>query len=447
MIGVPAFRRFFGYTYKGEPTIPASWLSAFNSISSVGQFFGGFVCSWFSDRIGRKWSLLLGLLFVTGGVFGEIFSHARVAFLLGKLVLGVGLGFYLTIGPLYASEIAPVTLRGIVTGGTNLGICIGQLLANGVIAGFGSRTDLWSFRGPFAIQWLFVSVMLLGLPFAPESPWYFVRNGDHEKAEKSLKQLYGQNADVKNKLAMIRRTVERDIELASNTKWIQCFQGTNLVRTVISVGVFACQHLSGIIFVLGYSSYFFQLAGIDTKHSFDLGVGVTACGVVGCVVAWSLMNTWGRRNLFITGMIGMTIVLLLMGILDVVHTGAARWVQASCTVVYALIYQATIGPLAFAILGETSSPALRAKTIGLATACQAVFGTVFNIVIGYLINPDEANLKVCCSFSVSILLLLMARIGQGRFHIWRFLRTGDDLVLLLCSGAQGSNICADRCHL
>ena len=139
---------------------------------------------------------------------------------------------------------------------------------------------------------------------------------------------------------------------------------------MISIGVFACQHLSGIVFVLGFSTYFFELAGINTSDAFDLGVGVTACGVVGVMISWAVINSWGRRKLFISGMIGMTIVLILMGILDVVHTSGARWVQASCTVVYALIYQITIGCIAFAILGEASTSSLRAKTIGLATATQ-----------------------------------------------------------------------------
>lgn len=83
-------------------------------------------------------------------------SHTRPAFLVGKLILGIGLGFYLTIGPLYCSEVAPVVLRGIITGGINFAIVIGQLLANAVIKGFGDRTDRWAFRGPFAVQWLFV---------------------------------------------------------------------------------------------------------------------------------------------------------------------------------------------------------------------------------------------------------------------------------------------------
>ena len=379
--------------YEGEAVIPASWLSAFNSISSVGQFFGGFACSWASDRIGRKWSLLVGLALVTGGTFGEIFSFTRPAFLVSKLILGVGLGFLLSIGPLYCSEVAPVVLRGITTGGINFAIVIGQLLSNAVIKGFGGRDDTWAYRGPFAIQWLYVAVLLVGLPFAPESPWYFVRKNRIEDAKQSLQQLYGPSVDVSSKLAMIIKTVDEDAELASSARWVQCFQGTNLIRTIISIGAFACQHLSGIVFVLGFSTYFFQLAGIAVEDSFNLGVGVTACGVVGVMISWATINTFGRRKLFISGMIGMTIVLLLIGILDVVHTSAARWVQASCTVVYALIYQITIGVIAFALLGEVSSPGLRANTVGLATACQAVFGTLMNVVVPYMVNPDKANLR------------------------------------------------------
>ena len=214
-----------------------------------------------------------------------------------------------------------------------------------------------------------------------------------EAARSSLYKLYGTTTDLDAKLAMMVKTVNEDIEATSAARWSQCFQGTNLIRTIISVMVFACQHLSGIVFVLGFSTYFFQLAGISDSDSFNLGVGVTSTGVVGCMISWALINNFGRRKLFILGMIGMTTVLLLMGILDVVHTSAARWVQASCTVVYALFYQATIGPLAFAILGETPTASLRAKTVGLATAMQAVFGTLMNVCIPYLVNPDKANLR------------------------------------------------------
>jgi MFS family permease len=94
--------------------LPASWQSAFNTISSVGQFFGGFMCSWVADRLGRKAALLVGIMLVAGGIFGEVFATANGAFLVGKMVLGFGLGFYLTVGPMYCSEVSPlISIEGI----------------------------------------------------------------------------------------------------------------------------------------------------------------------------------------------------------------------------------------------------------------------------------------------------------------------------------------------
>ena len=154
--------------------------------------------------------------------------------------------------------------------------------------------------------------------------------------------LYGSVDEVNIKLAAIEQTVQED-RLAKESKWIDCFQRTNLIRTLISIGVFACQHLAGIIFVLGYSTYFFQLAGLNTSKSFDLGVGVTACGLAGNLLSWVVVNGYGRRKVFVQGMFTLTALLLLIGIMDVVPTSAAKWVQAACTVIYAFVYFMTIG--------------------------------------------------------------------------------------------------------
>ncbi|OXV11343.1 hypothetical protein Egran_00897 [Elaphomyces granulatus] len=389
VVAVPAFRRQFGYLYNGEPTIPAPWLSAFGVISSTGQFFGGFICSYVADRLGRKGGLALGIFLSCGGILGEVLSFSRVSFLISKFILGVGLGFYLTIGPLYCSEVSPIVLRGITTAGINLAIVIGQLLSNSAIKGFGNRDDTWAFRGPFAIQFFFIAI---GLPFAVESPWYLVHRGDLDGARHALQRLYGRHTDIEPKLKELRATVA-EYDAFQQGKWVDCFRGTNLIRTGISTGVFVCQHFSGIIFVLGYSTYFFELAGLSTTPAFDLGVGITGFGVLGTVVSWSLVNSCGRRKLFLFGMAGLTVCLMLIGILDVIPTNGAAWVQASFTVVYALIYQSTIGAMAFVLLGEVSSPRLRAKTTALATATQSVFGIAMNVAVPYMVNPDAANMK------------------------------------------------------
>ena len=52
-----------------------------------------------------------------------------------------------------------------------------------------------------------------------------------------------------------------------------------------------------------------------------------------------------------------------------------------------------IGAIAFVLLGEISSPALRAKTTGLATVTRGIFGIIMNFALPYMINPNEGNMK------------------------------------------------------
>lgn len=245
------------YIYKGEYVLPADWQTAFNLISSPGGLIGGFLCSYIADRFGRKVALLVGVAACTGGIIGQLLSTVRVAFLMSKLVLGLGLGFYLTLGPMMTSELTPVVLRGVATAGVNLGIGMGQLLSNAAIAGFGNRTDRWSYRAPFALQFTFVALLLLGWPFAPESPFWLVRKGRTEDARKVLQKLYGSGVDIQSKLTALQVTVAEEQALREQGKesgLLDAFRGTNRIRTIISMGVFVCQHAVGIIFVLGYSS-------------------------------------------------------------------------------------------------------------------------------------------------------------------------------------------------
>jgi Na+/melibiose symporter-like transporter len=109
--------------------------------------------------------------------------------------------------------------------------------------------------------------------------------------------------------------VVQEEQLQKEATIADCFRGVNLKRSLISCGAFACQHFVGIVFVLGYSTYFFQLAGLETTRSFDLGVGVTACGVAGNIASWFIVDSFGRRKVFIGGMGCLTCLLLLIGIM------------------------------------------------------------------------------------------------------------------------------------
>lgn len=107
----------------------------------------------------------------------------------GEVLGGLAYGFYVVIAPTYASEICPLALRGVLTAFTNLAFVIGQFIAHGCSAGLESRLDEWAYKAPFAIQWVWPVVLLAGLLFAPESPYWLIRMGRKDAARKSLEKL------------------------------------------------------------------------------------------------------------------------------------------------------------------------------------------------------------------------------------------------------------------
>lgn len=187
------------------------------------------------------------------------------------------------------------------------------------------------------------------------------------------------------------------MEDSVSVSFIECFKGTDLRRTIISIMVYAIQPLVANFLVIGYAVYFFELAGLQTAQAFNLGVGLLALGFVGTCLSWLLIARFGRRSIYNYGLVLLTFIVLLVGILDVLPNyttnNSIPWAQSSMMVVYNFFYDLTIGPLCFVILCETSSAKLRGKTIAISTAINALINIVCAVGIPYAINPDQGNMR------------------------------------------------------
>lgn len=265
-------------------------------------------------------------------------------------------------------------------------------MANLILKGTGTLDSAWAYKIPFVLQFVFPVILLVGLPMCPETPWYLLRTRNPNTANSTLSRL-GYEHPLKT-LAEMQKTITFEEQKVDATTYLDCFQGSDLRRSEIAIGIFSVSQLVGVVFVIGYSSYFFQLAGLSASSSFSMSVGVSVLGLMGVVCSWFLLNQAGRRPTAIVGTSILVSLLFLIGILDVIPVRASNlgpvYGQVTCIILFAFIYLLTIGPVGYALFAEVSSSRLRSRTVSLGIIVQNMFGILMHIVIPLLISPDAA---------------------------------------------------------
>ncbi|KAK8026018.1 maltose permease [Apiospora arundinis] len=418
LYATPQFAADFGYEYNGEYIISAPWQTGLSMGNPIGQVIGALISAYPMELFGRKRTFGVCVVLTGGLVFLQFFARSLSVLLAGELLGGLVLGCYVVIAPAYASEVCPLALRGVLTSYTNLCFVMGQLLANGVTAGTSKLDNHWAYSIPFALQWFWVAVIIPGMFFVPESPWWLVRRGRFAEAEHALRRLASKQVDVAATLAVITETdrLEQEIE-AGSTYW-DCFRSVNIRRTEISIGVYSIQVLSGI-YLINYGTYFFKLAGLPTDKAFDMGIGFLAVGFVATIISWYLLTRFGRRAIYIHGLSALVVLQLLIGVLDCIpgRPAGVAWAESSLMLVWNFAYDLSVGPVCFTILGECSATRVRSKTIAVATAAQGLVGIVMTVAIPYMINPDEANMQGKLGFFFGGLAAVC--------YVWAFFRVPE----------------------
>jgi len=99
--------------------------------------------------------------------------------------------------------------------------------------------------------------MIIAL-LAPESPWWCIRHGKYEQAERSLARLSGNSAgDVKKTLAQMIHTNQVENEFDTGSTYWDCFKGVDLRRTEISCMMWAAGTFSGFA-ISSQGTYFLE---------------------------------------------------------------------------------------------------------------------------------------------------------------------------------------------
>lgn len=396
--GMPAFQRKFGdYVGKDPKTgedsyeLNVTWQNALGNGTSTAQIIGLMINGIVSERIGYRWTMIVSLILVTAFIFIQFFAVNVRMLLAGYCLAGLPWGVFQTLTTTYAAEVCPVPLRPYLTTFVNLCWVIGQLIAAGILKAFVSGTSEWSYRIPYAIQWIWPIPIMCVAFFAPESPWWLVRHGKLDQARAALLKLTSKkNADfnVEDTLAMMIHTNELEIQQTAGTSYFDCFKGTDLRRTELTVMTWVIQQTSGSP-MMGWGTYFMIQAGLDNANAFSLGVGQSAMGFVGTVASWFLMPHFGRRTLYIWGQVAMLIILIIIGGLGIPQLATSTgWATGALILVLTFAYDITVGPVCYSLVAELPSTRLRIKTVVLARNVYNICGIIINTLQPRFMNPD-----------------------------------------------------------
>ncbi len=397
LFAYPPFQRHFGVALPdGTYQLTAAWQTGLTNGVLAGQVIGLFANGIIADRFGYRKTLIGALVACIGCIFIVFFAETLVQLLIGEILIGVPWGVFQTLTTTYAAEVCPTHLRAYLTTYVNLCWVIGQFIASGVLRAMLTRDDQWGYKIPFALQWVWPIPLIIGIWLAPESPWWLVRHGRLEEAKQSLARLTTRNSGVPFRpdetVSMMVHTNEMEKELLAGTSYTDLFKGVNLRRTEIVCITWMTQTLCGSTF-MGYSTYFYEQAGMDVENAFSMSLGQYALGAVGTITSWFLMQWFGRRTLYLSGQLVMCVLLLAIGCAAFAgkENIAAQWAIGSLLLVYTFSYDATVGPVCYSLVAELTSTRLRTKSVVLARNMYNIMGLVTNIITPRMLNPTEWN--------------------------------------------------------
>ncbi|MCX6134279.1 MAG: sugar porter family MFS transporter [Ignavibacteriales bacterium] len=326
----------------------------------IGVSFAGI----FSDRMGRKKTLVLsGVLFLASAI-GTAVPNEFWLFVLFRMLGGIGVGVASMASPMYIAEITPAHIRGRMVSVNQFAIVTGMLIiyfVNYFIARGGD--EVWNISTGW--RWMFASgaipsaIFLILLFLVPESPRWLIEKGLKEKARGILAQIGG-STYADSEARSIEATLDQEVESIG-----QLFRTGWRKVMILGIGLAVLQQVTGINVFMYYAPEIFKKLGSGADAALLQTIVVGAVNLAFTIVAIWTVDRLGRKPLMIIGSIGMGISLVAMG-LAAQFSVVSLWVLL-CILAYIACFALSVGPVTWVILSEIYPTRIRGRALSIAT--------------------------------------------------------------------------------
>ncbi len=384
------------------------------SVLLAGALLGSPAGGLLGDKLGRRPALLVASSLYFQGTLMEAFAETFCGLLVGRTLVGVGVGVGGMVAPLLVSELARPRLRGALVAVNELAIACGVLLA---FAGSLPLDGDWRMQlGLAAVPALMQFVCCAAFP---ESPKFLVSVGRHEEARATVldcrqRVLWlwpgprGERLIAPDVLAELASLDEDRVPLDDDDAngggggrggggggvrgHGMCApdaigRGTGAPShapdaprrkrgrvLAVGMGLTICQQLTGQPTLMSYAHGIFADAGIEGASSVALAtIGLGMGKLAGTALTIARVDQWGRRRFLLAGQLGMQLGLALLlasfGFRRAgIRNGATSALAVGGLAIFFSSYSAGYGPVTWIVLSEIFPVAGRARAMSAAIA-------------------------------------------------------------------------------
>jgi len=332
----------------------------------LGCAIGAALAGVLSDWLGRKKVLIFSAILFFISAMGTALPKTITAFIIFRIIGGVGVGAASITSPMYIAEISPARIRGRMVSVNQFAIVTGFLVVyfvNYFIALQGN--EMWNQQ--FGWRWMFGSeavpavLLLVLLFFVPESPRWLTKQDRDNEALNILTRVDGADY-AKAELLEIKDTIAHE---SGSVR--QLFQPGMKIVLVIGIVLAVLQQVTGINVFLYFGTEIFKKMGSETNAALLQTVVVGAVNMTFTIIAIWTVDRLGRKPLMMIGSAGMGISLLAMGL--AAFFGRTELWMLLFILGYIACFALSVGPVTWVILSEIFPTRIRGRAMGIATVC------------------------------------------------------------------------------
>ncbi|BCR94551.1 sugar porter family MFS transporter [Aspergillus luchuensis] len=383
----------------------------FTSLLVVGTLSGSISANFLFKWMGRKGTLIISAIIYGAGVALQVPAPPAGVFVLGRILLGMGLGLISVTSPMYLVESSRPTTRGrFIALYTQLLTC-GNVIVCGISLGTRNLAGANSWRVTVGFQLFLALVIFLGALIAPESPVILMKANKHDEARQalaSLRNIDPNSEEMTESIDEIARWVQEQ-STSGEVHLSECFKGPDLRRQLLGICIAFFTIATGITFWFGYGTTFFEAAGVNNSYLISLILALV--NAVFTAPSPYLVERFGRRICLFVGGVIMAITMLVPSIIHQVAPGSRvdQFALVAGAVIFIAAYAPSWGTIGWIVMTEPYSQRLRLlqSTITMVVYWTSTWAVGF--ITPYMVDATAGDLgvKVCYVWLVMIILSVL----------------------------------------